>query len=137
MCRQLNYNQNRTSWTQVNCKICLKSAGLREFFGCFCDMLFEGVSPLKKFLIFDGLSRQETIQQHFVPHELFQDCGYSYQGVYSLLIWSIYIFVWAKYLHSSSLRKTFSCRSCKMTNHGRFQINPWFCGSCYLFFWNL
>ena len=47
---------------QVNCKICLKAAGLLEFFGWFCAVLFEGTSPLKKCLNFDdGLSRQETI----------------------------------------------------------------------------
>ena len=30
-------------------------------------MLFEGMSPLKKCLNFHCLSRQETIEQHFVP----------------------------------------------------------------------
>ena len=48
--------------TEVNCKICLKSAGLHEFFGWFCVVLFEGKSPLKNSLNFDGLlSRQETV----------------------------------------------------------------------------
>ena len=60
--------------TQVNCKICLKSAGLREFFCWFCVVLFEGKSPLKKFsLNLDGLSKQEIIGQKFPTHELFQD----------------------------------------------------------------
>ena len=45
---------------RINCKIFLNSAGLHEFFGWFCVVLFEGKSPLKKCLNFDGLSRQET-----------------------------------------------------------------------------
>ena len=49
---------------QVICKICLKSAGLYEFFGRFVFIvLFEGTSPahcieLKKCLKFDGMCRQ-------------------------------------------------------------------------------
>ena len=38
------------------------------------------MSPMKKLLNFDGLSRQETLEQHFVPHELFQVCGHSYEA---------------------------------------------------------
>ena len=55
-------------------------------------MFFEGKSTLKKCLNFDGLSRQETIEQRF-PIELFQ--------VWSL-IGSMFTPVWAKYLHLSS-----------------------------------
>ena len=61
----LNLWKNENS--QVNCKICLKSTGLNEFFGWFCVVLFEGSSPLKKCLNFDGLSRLDHHQtlRHF------------------------------------------------------------------------
>ena len=53
------------SRSQVKCKICLKSAGLHEFFGWFCVVLFEGSSSLKNAST-DGLSGQEKIGQHFL-----------------------------------------------------------------------
>ena len=71
-----NHNPTSLSLTLVNCIICLKSAGLHEFLGWFYVTLFEGLPPLKTCLKFDGLSRRETIELHFIPHKLFQDCGH-------------------------------------------------------------
>ena len=53
-----------------------------------------------------------------LPHVLFPDLS---------LIWSIYIPVWLKYLHSSSVHKQkFSCRSLKISNNRKTGINLWF-----------
>ena len=44
---------------RVNCKICLKSSGLHQFFVWFCVVLWQ--VTFGKCLNFHGLSRQETI----------------------------------------------------------------------------
>ena len=49
------------------------------------------MSPMEKFLNFDGLSRQETLEQHFVPHELFQGCGHSNEAFTYLFGQKIFI----------------------------------------------
>ena len=49
------------------------------FFVAFALCCLKAYHHWKKFLIFYGLSRQETIEQHFVPHKLFQDGGHSYE----------------------------------------------------------
>ena len=68
------------------------------FFGWFC-VVFEGASPLKECLNLDGLTGHEKTRQHFL-YGLFQDRS---------LIWSIYIPLLLKYLHSSSLSKQKFC----------------------------
>ena len=42
-----NNSSNVTMIPELNCKICLKSAGLYEFFDWFCVVLFEGKSSSK------------------------------------------------------------------------------------------
>ena len=63
---------------QLNRKICLKSAGLYEFFDWFCVVLFEGKSTLKKCLNFNGLSMQEAVGQHFPRN--WSKIGHSYEA---------------------------------------------------------
>ena len=84
-----NNSSNVTMIPELNCKICLKSAGLYEFFDWFCVVLFEGKSSSKKCLNFDGLSMQETVGP----------------------IISSFVF--------SQQLKNFSCWSLKTSNHGK------------------
>ena len=65
-------------------------------FDWLCVVLFEGSSPLKNCLNFDGLSRQETIGHHF-PLNFFK-FGHSNEAF-------TYIPFCPKYLHFSSLSK--------------------------------
>ena len=78
--------------TQVNCKICLKSAGLHESFGWFWLVLCCGVwrqVTNKKCLNFEGLSRQETIGQRFSIH--CSKIGHSNEALTYLFGWNIFI----------------------------------------------
>ena len=68
----------------LNQLVCIKIFG----FGWFCFVLFEGTSPLKC-LYFDGLSRQETIRQHFPMNR--SKTGHSYETFIHL--YGQYIFI--------------------------------------------
>ena len=81
------------NYPQVNCKICLKSTGLHEFFGVFgrfCVVLFEGSSSYKElpptFIIFPSKKKMSSNPTWIVP-------------------WLVTNMkhLWPKYLHSSFL----------------------------------
>ena len=96
MCRQLYYNQ-----TQPQPNMLVSNTGKLQnlskiswftwFYGWFlCYVVWRHVTN-EKLLNFDGLSRQETLEQHFAPHELFQDCGHSYEAFTYLFGRNIFI----------------------------------------------
>ena len=87
--QQHRKEREKLSKSQVECKICLKSAGFLVGFNWICVMLFEGSSPLKKCLNFDGLSRQETIGQHFPMY--CSTIGHSYEALAYLFGQNIFI----------------------------------------------
>ena len=81
------------SQSQVNCKVCLKSAGLHEFFGWFWLVLccLKASHRIKKCLNFDGLSGQETNGQHFPFPINCSKIGHSYEAFTYLFGQNIFI----------------------------------------------
>ena len=122
-----------TQWNQENCDVFtshfVEKAQVDKtpklvWNQLICMSFFVGFVPFRVAL-FEGISSLKnawTFGQHF-PMNCSKN-GQSYEAF--TYLWSIYMHIWPKYLHFSSLSKQKFCKSFKLSNCGKFWNYRWF-----------